>query len=349
MENNKTNAVRHSLTNRRGLIIGAAAVILVAIAIFGWSFALKGAPAQAYIRIPANATNKTLTDTLAKYFGADYAAKVMRFASLSDEEMARRHGMYLIEQDTPAVKVARRLTKGAQQPVKITINGFRSRNEMARRIAAKLDFTAEELLAAMQNPEIIGKYGLTPESSPALFLDDTYELYWSASPEEFIKKIGSNYEKFWNTERRAKAEALALTPEQVMIIASIVDEESNKTDEKGRIGRLYINRLNKGMRLQADPTVRFALNDFTIRRVSGAHLQVDSPYNTYRIKGLPPGPIRTTGKRTVDAILNSEPSSDLYMCARADFSGYHDFAATYDEHLKNAARYQEELNRRGIK
>ena len=134
-----------------------------------------------------------------------------------------------------------------------------------------------------------------------------------------------------------------------MIICSIVDEESNAKSEKGTIGRLYINRLKKGMKLQADPTVRFALNDFTIRRVTRNHLTVDSPYNTYQVEGLPPGPIRTTSVETIDAVLNSQPNDYLYMCAKEDFSGTHNFAADYATHQENARRYQNALNERGIK
>ena len=134
-----------------------------------------------------------------------------------------------------------------------------------------------------------------------------------------------------------------------MIVASIVDEETNKADEKGKIGRLYINRLNKGMKLQADPTVKFALGDFSLRRIRKNHLSVNSPYNTYRNTGLPPGPIRTTSVATIDRILDSEPSDHIYMCAKEDFSGYHNFAASYSEHMANARKYQQALNKRGIK
>ena len=197
--------------------------------------------------------------------------------------------------------------------------------------------------------DYLSNYDLTPENSLALFLDDTYEVYWSTSAKSVLDKIGENYLRFWTQERRQKASALGRTPAEMSILASITDEESNAAEEKGTIGRLYNNRLQKGMRLQSDPTVRFAVNDFTIRRVKGEHLKINSPYNTYKISGLPPGPIRTTGAKTIDLILNSEPNDYIYMCAKEDFSGRHNFAKDYAEHSANAMRYRKALDARGIK
>ena len=174
-------------------------------------------------------------------------------------------------------------------------------------------------------------------------------MNWSGTPEKIIEKIGKNYSNVWNDERRKKAASLGMTPQQVMILASIVDEETNAASEKGTIGRLYINRLDKGMRLQADPTVKYAIGDFEKKRITKQDLQFESPYNTYRNGGLPPGPIRTTSKRTIDAILDSKPHRYLYMCAREDFSGRHNFAETYGDHTRNALRYQHALDERGIK
>ena len=301
------------------------------------------------LHIPHGATEESVRDSLARYYGEDFAKSTMRMASVIKKGFYKRAGAYSIEKGSSPLTVARRIAGGAQTPVRLTINGFRDFDEMMQRIGIKFEFSADSLSEAVKSPSVLTSYGLTPEQAMALFVNDTYELYWSASPDEVIRKIGDNYNRLWNGERRAKAEALGLTPAQVMILASIVDEETNLASEKGTIGRLYINRLNKGMRLQSDPTVRFALGDFTIRRVLDGHLSVDSPYNTYRNAGLPPGPIRTTGKATVDAILDSKPNNYLYMCAKEDFSGGHNFAVTFDEHSANARAYRKALDERGIK
>lgn len=173
-------------------------------------------------------------------------------------------------------------------------------------------------------------------------------MYWNSTPEEVIEKMHKEYNKFWDNNRLLHAENLRLSPRAICIIASITDEETNDKTEKGRIGRLYINRLDEDMRLQADPTVRYALKDFTIKRISREDTRTPSPYNTYLVKGLPPGPIRTPDPETIDAILYSSSSDDLFMCADTSFNGRHYFSATYDKHQKYADAYQQALNRRNI-
>ena len=312
-------------------------------------YMVNGSEKEVTVRIPKNATMENVSDTLHKYFPEDYSNKVLRLLDITGFDPVERHGLYVLPVGATPFATMRKIARGSQTPVRITFNGFRSLDTLIERIALKMEFTPDQLKAALNNPELMAKYGLTPDQALALFLEDTYEIYWTASPEELIQKIGDNYNGFWSEGKKALAEDMDLKPSDVMIIASIVDEESNQALEKGRIGRLYINRLDKNMKLQADPTVRFALNDFTINRVTNEHLKVNSPYNTYLHEGLPPGPIRTTSRETVNAILNSKPSSDIFMCAREDFSGFHNFAPTYEEHLENAKRYQNELDRRGIK
>lgn len=309
---------------------------------------MVGAPSTAAIRIPAHATENNVSDTLSKYFGESYTGKVMRLIRLRDTDFSRRHGLYVIEEGTNALAAMRRLTSGAQTPVRITINGFRSLDLLTDRVSRKMDFPADSLRAALSDAKLTEEYGLKPSEALALFVDDTYEVFWTMSPRELIARIGENYRKLWNTENIRKGATLGMTPAGIMTIASIADEETNKADEKGTIGRLYINRLHRGMRLQADPTVRFAVGDFTIKRVTKSDLRTESPYNTYLHSGLPPGPIRTTSAETVKRILDSSPNDYLYMCAKEDFSGTHNFATSYEEHLRNATRYQEALDRRGI-
>ena len=333
---------------RKIYILSGLAIAILLLLFWLYPFVMTRTQEEALIRIPKNATKESVTDSLAKYFGPRFAAKVTSISRFPDGDPAKRYGSYLIPKGSNPLSVMRRITHGAQTPVKITINGFRSLDNLTSRISAKLDFPADSLNRLLADPEVMSAYGLTPDQALALFIDDTYELYWTASPEDVIKKIGANYRALWNDKRRNRAAILGLSPAEVMTVCSIVDEETNAKEEKGAIGRLYINRLHKGMKLQADPTVRFALGDFSIRRVKGEHLKVNSPYNTYRYPGLPPGPIRTTGKTTIDLVLDSPSNDYLFMCAKEDFSGTHNFATTYAEHQENARNYQKALDARGI-
>lgn len=335
---------------RRFLFIFIPLILIIAgCAVIAIPYFLSFSAQATLIRIPGDANHETLRDTLEKYYDKGYADKTLQAFKVLGRTPSERFGAYEIPEGTSPAQAARIMSRGAQTPIRLTINGVRELDSFLPRIAAKFPFSEQELRDAVYNEETLRKYGLTKEQAPDLFLNDTYYVYWTASPQELVEKLGENYNSVWNKENRAKAQSLGLTPAEIMTIASIVDEETATESEKGRIGRLYINRLNKGMKLQADPTVKFALKDFSIKRITRQHLQADGPYNTYRVKGLPPGPIRTTSKATVEAILNSSPSDDLYMCAKEDFSGTHNFAATYEEHLQNAKRYQQALDERGIK
>lgn len=329
------------------MIVMAVLIIFYGLLIFPMMF--EGSETSAFIKIPKNATAEMVADTLTKYFGKSYSDKIIRYAKVRGIKFSDRHGAYLIEEGTSPFNAMIKICRRGQTPVKITVNGFRSMDTLTDKVARKFEFSDREFMGMVRDSAFLACYGLTRDQALALFLDDTYEAYWTSTPEAVLKKIGDNYKNFWNPERVKMAADLGATPAEIMTIASIADEESNKADEKGKIGRLYLNRLAKGMKLQSDPTVRFALNDFTIRRVRGNHLKYDSPFNTYIYAGLPPGPIRTTSRATVDSILHSEPSDYIYMCADDSFSGYHVFASDYAEHVRNALKYQHALDRRGIK
>lgn len=312
-------------------------------------YMMNGSKADVTFRIPKDATLDNVKDTLNKYFDEDYSKKVINLLTLYGFDPKERHGSYELPEGATPFATMRKLSRGGQTPVRLTINGFRSLPYIAQRMSLKMEFSPEEFIKAATDSVYLSKYGLTPSQALSLFLEDSYEVYWTNTPYEVLDKIGQNYLGYWTSGKtEIVVEELGLTPAEVMTLASIVDEETNQVLEKGRIARLYVNRLDKGMKLQADPTVRYALNDFAIRRVTNKHTQFNSPYNTYIIKGLPPGPIRTTSRQTLEEILQSKPSTDLFMCARPDFSGFHNFAATYDEHLENARLYQQELDARGI-
>lgn len=328
--------------------VSVAACALVIICLALWLVLLSGkAPSSAEIKIPSGATHEMLHDSIARYLGKGYADKVTRLVKMRGTDLGSRHGAYLVEAGMSPLDAMRRLTGGPQNPLTITINGFRMLPVLEQKVAARFDFSPEALDSVLTDEETMMRFNLKPQSAMAVFLNDSYDFYWSASPREVVEKIGAHYNDIWTPQRKAKAKALGVEPADIMIIASIVDEETNALSEKGTVGRLYINRLHKGMRLEADPTVRYAGGDFTVKRVRNPR-DIDSPYNTYIHAGLPPGPIRTTSVETIDAILDSAPHDYLFMCAKEDFSGKHNFASTYQEHLVNARRYKRELDRRGI-
>ena len=320
---------------------------IILLYIFLPAFANKS-ESGALIRIPANASTEIVRDSIAKYMGEKYASKVALISKLRGSDFSKRHGAYMIDSGISPFYAERHLTKGGQYPMKVVVNGARGKEILSERIAKNLDFTPDSLLNQLNDPDFLSQYDLTPQQALALFIDDSYEVYWNSSPKMVSEKIGANYKKIWNKERLEKAKELGLTPAEVITLASIVDEETNKVDEKPEVARLYLNRLKKGMKLQADPTVKFAIGDFSLRRIRGEHLAVDSPYNTYRVSGLPPGPIRTVTVKDIDAVLNAPSHEYIYMCAKEDFSGYHNFAKDYNTHMQNARKYQKALNRRNI-
>lgn len=349
-ENNSRKCPKKSKSSRSLLfpLIGIAVIVILGmLALVPMVF--EGAEKNATIRIPANANAEMVEDSIAKYLGEGFASKVMRYAKIRNIDFASRHGAYFVPEGASPLLAMKIIFRRAQTPVRVTFNNVRNLDRLADKASAKMEFNAEEFAKAVTDSAMLASYGLKPDQFLALFIDDTFEFYWADSPETVIKKIGNNYKSYWSPARVKKAKELGLEPIDVMILASIVDEETNKKREKGKIARLYINRLEKGMRLQSDPTVRFALGDYTIKRIRKGHLDFESPYNTYKYPGLPPAPIRTTSRQTLDKILTSTPNDYLYMCAKEDFSGFHNFAATYDEHMKNALRYQHALDARGIK
>ena len=303
---------------------------------------------SAVIKIPYNATNEMVRDSVAKYLGDKYASALVSVSKLRKGDFSKRHGAYMIDSGMTPWNAERVLKQGAQHPMIVVINGSKGLDKMSEKVAQKLDFTADSLINQLKDSTFLAEYGLKPEQALALFIDDSYQVYWNSSPQAFSKKMGQHYKKVWNEERIEKAKKLGLTPAEVVTLASIVDEETNKMDEKPLVARLYLNRLDQNMKLQADPTVKFALGDFGLRRIRNEHLQVESPYNTYKVTGLPPGPIRTVTVKDIDAVLDAPQHPYIYMCAKDDFSGYHSFATDYGTHMQNARRYQKALNQRKI-
>ncbi|WMJ73399.1 endolytic transglycosylase MltG [Cytophagaceae bacterium ABcell3] len=258
-------------------------------------------------------------------------------------------GRYQINKKENNLTVVRRLRSGEQTPVRIIFNNIRLKEDLAKRLGNNLELSHEEILNKLNDPELTSSMGFDTTTIVSMFIPDTYEMFWTVSAEKLINRMHSEYKRFWNDERLAKAEAIGLSPTEVSILASIVEAETKMNDEKPRVAGVYINRLNKNMLLQADPTVVFATGDFGIKRVYKETTKIDSPYNTYMYPGLPPGPINIPSRTSLDAVLNYEKHNYLYFCAAPDFSGYHVFAKTYNEHLRNARKYSKALNQSNIR
>jgi len=258
-------------------------------------------------------------------------------------------GRYLLEEGMSNNELVDLFRSGETVPVKVTFNNVRTKEDLAGKISKNLECDSLEVLDLINSPEFVAKYGFNQTTILTLFLPNTYQFNWATTAEEAIQRMAKEYKKFWTAERLAKAKKLNLSQSEVAILASIVQaEQTVHADERPKVAGLYINRLRIGMLLQSDPTLVYGLGDFTIRRVLNKHKEVNSRYNTYKYKGLPPGPINLPNIKSLDAVLNYESHNYLYMCAKEDFSGYHNFAKNYNQHLIYARKYQRELNKRRI-
>lgn len=267
-----------------------------------------------------------------------------------------RTGRYEVTPSIGAFQLFRHMKNGMQKPVRLTIPSVRTMDRLAADLSRKLMLDSATLYNAFNDEALLQRMGYTKETLPALFIPNTYDIYWNISLNKFLEKMQKENLEFWDSDRTAKAKRLKLSPIEVTTLASIVEEETANEAEKPKVAGMYYNRLNfrdqkypQGMPLQADPTIKFALKDFDLKRIYHNMLAVNSPYNTYKNTGLPPGPIRIPTVAGIDAVLNLEHHDYLYMCAKEDFSGTHNFAHTYQEHLQNAAKYSKALNNRGIK
>ncbi|MDU1891136.1 MAG: endolytic transglycosylase MltG [Dysgonomonas sp.] len=272
-----------------------------------------------------------------------------RLADLMEYKGKLRTGRYAVSPNMNILDLIRNLRNGQQEPVKLKFNNIRTKEDFSERISQQLMLDEKDLFSAINNESTCAKLGFTTDNIVAMFIPNTYEFYWDIELDSFLKRMKQEYAKFWDKERMVKAEAIEMTPIEVSTLASIVEEECMYTDEYPKVAGLYINRLKRGQLLQADPTVKFAVGDFSLRRILFKHTETESPYNTYIHTGLPPGPIRIPSIKGIDAVLNYAKHDYLYMCAKDDFSGYHNFAVTHGEHLQNRDKYIRALNARGIK
>lgn len=328
------------------LIVSALAAVLLAGALaFGWW------KSEYYASISANGSENpflyvrpdmSLDDVCHALQQGGFVANgndFRRYMSRKNYAHRIKVGRYRIDNSMTNRTLAQHLIFGMQEPVKLRFNNVRLTSELARKLSQQLLLDSAEIDLHLHNVEFLKKYDLTPQTAIALFIPNTYEVYWDISIERLFDRMQREYRAFWNADRLNRAKKLNLTPMQVSILASIVEEESNIAADRQIIAGLYLNRMRRGIPLQACPTVRFAVGDFTITRVLNEHLKIESPYNTYKYRGLPPGPIRMASIGAIDAVLHHMPNDYLYMCASERMDGTHNFARTLAEHNRNAAKY----------
>ena len=338
----------------RKFILAMVIILIIAIGFTGLNYYLKYfspnvTDKQEYLYIHTgsdfNAVYKTIQEQgMVKDTASFYkAAENMNYISRV------KPGRYHLHNGMSNRRLINMLASGTQEPVTLNFHNLRLKEEFAGFVAKKIEPDSTAIIRLLDSTSYVQQYGFTTDNVYTMFLPNSYQLYWNTTPEKFFKRMYANYEKFWTPERKQKAAAINLNPIEVSVLASIVDAEALHDDEMPAVAGLYLNRLKKGMTLDADPTIIFAQHDFTIKRVLTRYLSINSPYNTYLHKGLPPGPIMMPSVNAVNAVLDYQKNDYIYMCAKADFSGYHAFATNVADHLVNARKFHEALNERNIK
>ncbi len=339
---------RKNMVYKRVLPLITAAMLITALIVYHYIFNLTvHLPSTDYIYIDMDDNTDSVQIKISKAIDSDCSLGFSAMTWLDNYRV--KTGRYAIETNDNLIRIYRKLKYGHQTPVRLTIPSVRTMERLAGVIGNKLMLDSAIIAQNLTEQSFCREYGYDTITIACLFIPNTYEVYWNIRLEDFMKRMQRENKAFWTKERLNKAHSIGLTPNEIITLASIVDEETANNGEKPMVAGLYINRLRIGMPLQADPTIKFAMRAFGLRRIYHNLLDVDSPYNTYRNTGLPPGPIRIPSIAGIDAVLNHTKHKFLYMCAKEDFSGTHSFVRTYTEHLRNAAKYSAALNRRGIK
>lgn len=321
-------------------------LLIVGGAVAGWIFlgpttGFSSSEKALYIRSNA-ATKKAVIDSLVKNKIITNETAFEFLANRLDYWKNIKPGKYVINQGSSALTIVRLLRNGRQTPVKFTINKIRTKEGLAEMVGRKFECDSTAMLNFLNSEDSLRKFETVPELAVTNILPDTYTYFWNSHPSKIYQKFYEASKKFWTEERKQKAQALGLSPSQVYILASIIEEETTNDKEKDTIASVYLNRLNTPPKLlQADPTLKFAVKDFTLKRIAGPILSVESPYNTYKYAGLPPGPICTPSTKTIDAVLNPAKTSYMFFVANSKLNG-HSFSTTFDEHKLKAAQYRQE-------
>ncbi|MEM6644241.1 MAG: endolytic transglycosylase MltG [Bacteroidota bacterium] len=303
---------------------------------------------EQYVSIPKGSTFSELQSLLDNERIVNDLVSFSFLSKLRDLDTELKPGRYLLSPDMNNMQFISLLKSGRQAPVNLTFSNARLLSQLPKKLTSNLEADSAAMASLMLADTTAGHYGFEEHNFISMFIPNTYEVYWTASPKDILDRLKREYDAFWTDERIQKAKNLNMTPIQVSTLASIVQGETNKMNEAATIAGVYINRLQRGIALQADPTLVFAIGDFTIRRILNKDKTFESPYNTYKYRGLPPGPINMPSIAALQAVLNYEEHDYLYFCAKADFSGYHVFAETLSEHLRNARKFQRALNRERI-
>jgi UPF0755 protein len=336
---------------KKKIILGTICILILIAGFFAWKFFASPVTTEkggVYLYIKTGSSFKDVQDELIKNkfihnpIWFKMAANTVGYKNV-------KPGRYKITKGMNLVDLVRMLKNGQQSPVNFVITKIRTKESLAQKAGVSFEFDSLQMIKLLNNADSLKNYSLDTNTVMAIVLPLTYEIKWNTTAQKVFQQFYTAYKNFWTDERKEKAAKLNLTPLEVSALASIIDEETNKEDDRANIASVYMNRIAQGIPLQADPTIKFALKNFELRRILEGHLKVNSPYNTYQNKGLPPGPICTPGLETIDAVLDAPKTDYLYFVANSDFSGTHIFTSNYKDHMKYAHLYQEELNKRNVK
>lgn len=340
------------MKNKKVIYIVGSIVLLILIGVVACKTLILNTPLKiekaAYLYIDSDDNIDSVYTKLKKDFHTSDITGLRMLISCSNYAENIHEGAYKLKPTDNTWHIFHQLKSGHQTPIRLTVPSVRTLGALAKSVSRRLMTDSASIASLLNDSTYCSTLGYNQYTIPALFIPNTYEVYWTMSPEDFIKRMKKEHDRFWNKERMEKAKSIGFTPEEVTTLASIVEEETANKAEKPMVAGLYINRLHTGMPLQADPTVKFGLQEFGLKRILHKHLETDSPYNTYKHAGLPPGPIRIPSIDGLESVLNYAKHDYLYMCAKEDFSGTHNFAKSWNEHLANARRYQRALNQRNI-
>ena len=334
------------MKKRSKLIRVIVTVLILIISYIAWQLfgPVINTPHEKYFYIKTGSSYRSVKDSLVKKNIVSNGYVFNAVSKYLHYNRSVRPGRYKVTDGMSMVNLVKMLRAGNQSPVNLVIIKLRTKEDLIKKMADNFESDSVTISKFINNPDSLSKYNLDTNTVLTAIIPNTYTFVWNTTMPRIFSRFFAEKQKFWNTRRTAAAEALGLTEEQVYILSSIVEEETNKQEDKGKIASVYLNRLRSGMKLAADPTIKFALRDFGLKRIFFKHISYPSPYNTYLNAGLPPGPICTPSIKTIDEVLNAPATNYLYFVARPDFSGYSNFATSYEEHKKNAKAYQQALD-----